>query len=147
MIHVENDELARANKLISIIRSVLGITSKDLAYMLGITRVHVLRIECGKSKVLPTLYLACCFIFEKIAKDTSNAAALTMLDLLVDIDKKVKLPSDMKDRCIDRCWRAKQNSARQYGTKYPQENVAKELGSWLKDEYYHWLYEEIRNGR
>ena len=147
MINIESDDLARANKLISIIRTALGVSSRDLASMLKFARPHILRIESGKCKVMPTTYLSCCYIFEKMAKDTSNAAALAMLDILVDIDKKVKLPSDMKDCCIDRCWRAKQNSARRYGTKYPQENVAKEFESWLKGEYYYWLYEEIRNGR
>ena len=137
-IHVGNDELARANKLISILRTALGISSADLAGMLGLTREHVLRVESGKYKVMTTVYLASCFIFNTLARATNNSTALAMMYLLVDVNKKANLPDDMKVRCIERCWRAKQNSPRRFGVEYAQSNVSKEFENWLKEEYFEW---------
>ena len=138
-------DLKRANKLLAIMRSSLGMTTQEFADGLGLSKEHILRIESGKNRVTASVYLASCMIFSMLAKNKKNATTLSMLNMLVDLDQKVNMPEPMKEDCVNRCWHAKQSSARRYGMGYVKENVCKEYEDWLKTDVYRWVIQ--RDGR
>lgn len=140
---ISNNQVKRFQNALPLIRTALGLKSEEVAKLVDISRPYVVAMENNKINMTVVCCLALYWVLYTLAKNTNNATALSMFDLLVDIDNATKVPDEIKDICIEKCNKARLDSPRKRGMKEAKKNVCAEYEKWLKNEYYRTVYHQI----